>query len=92
MVSARLTLGVHDCTLSREERCARSPQLSERVGAAVCLSTLPSKIDPSELAVLKGCRERGVHAALGGRLLSVLTEALSALLRGEAQIEGGVCR
>ena len=60
--SARLTFGVHCSTLSREERCGRrtnpvkstctstTPQLSERAGADVCLSTLHSKIDPSELA------------------------------------------
>ena len=74
LVSARLTFGVHCCTLPREERCARrtnpvkstctstTPQLSERAGADACLSTLHSKIDPSELAA-KGCCERGGYAA-----------------------------
>ena len=62
LVSDRLTVGVHCCTLPRVERCARrtnpvkstctltTPQLSERAGADACLSTLHSKIDPSELA------------------------------------------
>ena len=44
--------------------------------------------------LLKGCCERGGYVALGGRLLSALSrleiEVLSASLRGEAQIVGGV--
>ena len=70
LVSARLTFGVHCCTLSREERCGRrtkpvkstctstTPQLSERAGADACLSTLHSKIDPSELAAKGVLRAR----------------------------------
>ena len=66
LVSVRLTFGVHYCTLPREERCARrtnpvkstctstTPQLAERAGADPCVSTLHSKIDPSELAAIKG--------------------------------------
>ena len=55
LVGARLTFGVHCCTLPREERCARRTNpvkstLSARAGADACLSTLNSKIDPSELA------------------------------------------
>ena len=96
---------LHNCTLSREEQCGRrtnlkstcastTPQLSERAGADACLSTLHSKIDPSELAA-KGVCERGGYATWGGRLLSVLSrqdliEVLSALLLGEEQIVGGV--
>ena len=70
LVSVRLTFGVHSCTLSREERCGRrtnpmkstctstTPQLSERAGADACLSTLYSKIDPSELAAKGVLRRR----------------------------------
>ena len=71
LVSARLTFGVHCCTLPREERCGRrtnpvkstgveltTPQLSERAGADGCLSTLHSKIDPSELAAKGVLRAR----------------------------------
>ena len=70
LVSVRLTFGVHCCTLPREERCARranpvkstctstTPQLSERAGADACLSTLHSKIDPSELAAKGVLRAR----------------------------------
>ena len=70
LVSARLTFGVHCCTLSREERCGRrtnpvkstctsnTPQLSECAGADACLSTLHSKIDPSELTAKGVLRAR----------------------------------
>ena len=70
LVSARLTFGVHCCTLPREERCGRrtnpvkstctstTPQLSERAGADARLSTLHSKIDPSELAAKGVLRAR----------------------------------
>ena len=70
LFSARLTFGVHCSTLPREERCARrtnpvkstctstTPQLSERAGADACLSTLHSKIDPSELAAKGVLRAR----------------------------------
>ena len=70
LVRARLTFGVHCCTLPREERCGRrtisvkstctstTPQLSERTGADACLSTLHSKIDPSELAAKGVLRAR----------------------------------
>ena len=70
LVSARLTFGVHFCTLSREERCARrtnpvkstctstTPQLSERAGADACRSSMHSKIDPSELAAKGVLRAR----------------------------------
>ena len=70
LVSARLTFGVHCCTLPGEERCARrtnpvkstctstTPQLSERAGADACLSTLHSKIDPSVLAAKVVLRAR----------------------------------
>ena len=57
LVSDRPTFGVLSCTLPREERYARrtnpvktTPQLSERANADACLSTLHSKIDPSEPA------------------------------------------
>ena len=68
--TCRLTFGVQCCTLSREERCGRrtnpakstctstTPQLSERAGADACLSTLHSKIDPSELAAKGVLRAR----------------------------------
>ena len=68
----RLTFRVHCCTLSREERCARrtnpvkstctstTPQLSERAGADACLSTLHSKIDPSELAAKGAANEEAI--------------------------------
>ena len=54
-------MGVHCCTLPREERCARrtnpvrstctstTPQVSEYAGADAYFSVLYSKIDPSEL-------------------------------------------
>ena len=99
LVSARQTFGVHNCTMSREERCgcrtnpvkstctSTTPQLLERAGADACLSTLHSKIDPSELAakgVLRARRRRRDLQKLD------LIEVLSALLRGEAQIVGGV--
>ena len=70
LVSVRLTVGVHCCTLSREERCGRqtnpvkstcastTPQLSERECADACLSTLHSMIDPSELAAKGVLRAR----------------------------------
>ena len=110
LVSARLTFGVHCCTLPRKERCGRrtnpvkstgveltTPQLSERAGADGCLSTLHSKIDPSELAAKGVLRARRLCCIL----LSVLSlrldlqkpdliEVFSTLLRGEAQIVGGV--
>ena len=86
-VSARLTFGVHCCTLPREERCARrtnpvkstctstTPQLSERAGADACLSSLHSKIDPSELAA-KG----------------VLRARRLCCLRRETALAGSYCR
>ena len=97
MVGARLTFGAHCCTRPREERCGRrtnpvkstctstTPQLSERAAA-----------DPSELAakvVLRArrlcCLKRG--AAFSPNLHKLdLIEVLSALLRGGAQIVGGV--
>ena len=70
LFSARLTFGVHHCTLPREERFGRrtnpvkstctstTPQLSERTGADACLSTLHSKIDSSELAAKGVLRAR----------------------------------
>ena len=70
LVSARLTLKVYCFTLPRQERCGRrtspvkstctstTPQLSERADADVCLSTLHSKIDPSELAAKGVLRAR----------------------------------
>ena len=70
LVSVRLTFGVHCCTLLREERCARrtnpvkstctstTPQLSECADADACLSTLHSKIVPSELAAKRVLRAR----------------------------------
>ena len=73
LVSVRLTLGIRDCTLSREERRARrtnlvkstctstTSQLSERVGADACLSMQHSKIDPQSW-LLNWCRERGYAA------------------------------
>ena len=69
LVSARLTFGVHCCTLSREERCGRrtnpvkstctstTPQLSERAGTDAC-STLHSKS-----WLLMGFCERGGYVA-----------------------------
>ena len=57
LVSARLTFGVHCCTLPREERCGRRTKPSEinlhidhSPALGACHSTLHSQIDPSELA------------------------------------------
>ena len=112
LVSTRLTFGVHCCTLSREKRCGRrtnpvkstctstTPQLSERAGADACLSTLHSKIDPSELAAKGVLRARKLcclrrKTAFSPESAAGSSEAgsnrgLSVLLRGKAQIVGGV--
>ena len=95
LVSAKLTFGVHCCTLSRKERCGRrtnpvkstctstTPQLSERAGADACLSTLHSKIDPSELAA------KGV---LRASRLCCLRRETAFSPESAAQIVGGVLK
>ena len=77
LVSARLTFGMHCCTLSRKERYGRrtnpvkstctstTPQLSERAGADACLSTLHSKIDPLQLAAKGMLRARRLYCWRG---------------------------
>ena len=96
LLSARLTFRVHCCTLSREERCARrtnpvkstctstTPQLSERAGADACLSTLHSKIDPSELAAKGVLRAR--------RLCCLRREAAFSPESAAGSSEAGSCR
>ena len=75
-----------------------TPQLSERADADACLSTLHSKIDPSELAakgVLRARRETAFSpesAAGYSEAGSHTVEVFSALLRGEAQIVVGVLK
>ena len=66
LFSARLTYGVNCCNMPREERCRRrtnpvkstctstTHQLSERVGADACLSTLHSKRLIPQSWLLKG--------------------------------------
>ena len=78
LVSARLTFGVHCSTLLCEERCGRrtnpvkstctstTPQLSERAGADACLSTLHSKIDPSDIVEVLSALLQGEAHIVGG--------------------------
>ena len=76
LISARLTFGVHCCTLSRDERCGRrtnpvkstcctstTPQLSERADADACLcQRCTARLIPQSW-LLKGCCKRRGYTA-----------------------------
>ena len=88
LVSAGLTFGGVELTQRNQVLHITTPQLSKRAGADACLSTLYSKIDPSEQAAKRVLRVRRLCWSRRDLQKPDPIEVLSAILRGETQIVG----
>ena len=88
LVSARLTFGDVELTQWNQVLHITTPQLSKRAGADACLSTLYSKIDPSEQAAKRVLRVRRLCWSRRDLQKPDPIEVLSAILRGKTQIVG----